>query len=214
MAGAGMGGGGAGGVAGASGCVPTTPMTERCDGVDNDCMGGVDEGMACPANCTGATRAGHAYIFCSFEDSSGGSTTTRERTWMQAMDFCQMRDLSLVFIESAEENAFILEWVTRMQLEDQVWIGANDRDVTTLQNNEGEWVWGTGNNAVQFWEGDDNGEAVMNRYEDWADGEPNNEGSEDCGVMSFNHDYQWDDRDCSNGYMNFVCESGVAITPF
>jgi hypothetical protein len=209
MGGAGTSGAGMSGAAGAAGCVPTTPSTERCDGVDNNCTGGVDEGMACPANCTGATRAGHSYMFCSFENASG--TMSRERTWMQALDFCQMRDLGLVFIESAEENAFILEWVKRMDLEDQVWIGATDRDLT-LQNNEGDWVWGTANNAVQFWDGDEDGEAVMDRYEDWAEGEPNNDGNEDCGALSSNHEYQWDDRNCSDGYMNFVCESGVSST--
>jgi len=189
--------------------VPTTPATERCDGVDNDCMGGVDEGTACPANCTGATRAGHFYIFCSFENAGG--STNRERTWMQAMDFCQMRNTDLVFIESAEENAFILDWITRTQIEDDVWIGATDRDIT-LQNNEGEWVWGGANDAVQFWDGNENGDPVMNRYEDWAAGEPNNDGKEDCGAMTSNHDYRWDDRNCSETLMSFVCESGASTT--
>jgi hypothetical protein len=199
--GAGMGGGGSGG------CVPTTPSTERCDGVDNNCTGGVDEGMACPTNCTGATRAGHSYIFCSFENASG----TRERTWMQAMDFCQMRDTALVFIESAEENAFILEWITRTEIEGDVWIGATDRDIT-LQINEGEWVWGGANDAVQFWDGDEDGDPVMNRYENWAAGEPNNDGNEDCGAMTSNHDYAWDDRNCMETSMNFVCESADSTT--
>jgi hypothetical protein len=168
-------------------------------------MGGVDEGMACPANCTGATHEGHAYMFCSYEKASGGSTS-RERTWMQAADFCQMRDMHLVFVESAEENAYIVQWVTRMELSDEVWMGANDRDLT-LQNNEGEWIWGSGNDAVQFWDGDEDGEAVMGRYENWASGEPNNGGNEDCGVFASNHDYAWDDRSCTETAMNFVCES-------
>ena len=214
MGGAGMGGagmGGKGGNAGAAGCLPTMPSTERCDGVDNNCMGGIDEGMACPTNCTGATRAGHYYIFCSFEDNSG-STMSRFRTWTQAQDFCTQRSTSLVFIESAEENAFILEWITRMQLEDQVWMGANDRDPTLIGSNEGEWVWGSGNNPTQFWDGDEDGMPVMNRYEDWATGEPNNQGDEDCAVLSSNHDFHWDDRVCTNQYLNFVCESTTPAT--
>lgn len=213
MAGGGVGGsgkGGKGGAGGSAGCTPTTPSTERCDGVDNNCMGGIDEGMTCPAGCTGATRAGHYYLFCSFEADMGGSGT-RFRTWTQAQDFCSDRSTSLVFIESAEENAFIREWITRMMLEDQVWMGANDRD-PTLGSNEGEWVWGTANNATQFWDGDENGDPVMNRYSNWASGEPNNQGNEDCGVLSSNHDYQWDDRVCTNQYLNFVCESTAAVT--
>jgi hypothetical protein len=217
IGGAGMGGagndgkGGKGGSGGAAGCTPTVPSTERCDGVDNNCSNGIDEGMACPPNCTGATRDGHYYIFCSFEDNSGTSMS-RFRTWTQAQDFCSQRSTSLVFIESAEENAFIVDWITRMQLEDQVWIGANDRDSTLIGNNEGEWVWGTGNNPTQFWEGDEDGMPVMSRYEDWATGEPNNQGDEDCAVLSSNHDFHWDDRVCTNQYLNFVCESTTPAT--
>ena len=51
----------------------------------------------------------------------------------------------------------------------------------------------------------------MNRYEDWAMGEPNNDGNEDCGVLSFNHEYHWDDRACSNMYANFVCEAAIPV---
>jgi len=203
--GAGMGGAGKGGMAGAAGCTPTAPATERCDGVDNNCMGGVDEGMACPMNCTGATRAGHWYIFCSFENASG--MTNGARTWAEAEAFCEQRNLGLVFIESAEENAFIVSWITRMMLEGQVWMGANDREPAIGLSNEGNWVWGSANNAVPFWDGDDNGDPVMNRYNDWATGEPNNEGNEDCGVFSANHDFAWDDRTCLDEYENFVCES-------
>jgi len=210
MGGAGMGGAGTGGSGGSAGCTPTNPSTERCDGVDNNCMGGVDEGTACPNNCTGATRGGHSYIFCSFENATSG---TRLRTWTQADDFCTQRNLGLVFIESAEENAFVLDWITRMQLADQVWMGANDRDPPIGQSNEGQWVWGSANNAVQFWQGAENGMPVMNRYENWGTGEPNNQGNEDCGVFSAEHDYDWDDRLCTNMYPNFVCESGVSITP-
>jgi hypothetical protein len=210
MGGVGMGGAGGAGSGGSAGCTPTNPSTERCDGIDNNCTGGVDEGTACPNNCTGATRAGHSYIFCSFESAMSG---TRLRSWMQADDFCAQRNLGLVFIESAEENAFVLDWITRMQLEDQVWMGANDRDPPIGQSNEGQWVWGSANNAVQFWQGDENGMPVMNRYENWGNGEPNNQGNEDCGVFSANHGYDWDDRLCTNMYPNFVCESGVSITP-
>ncbi len=210
MGGAGTGGTGKGGAAGAAGCTPTTPSMERCDGVDNNCMGGIDEGMTCPDGCTGATRGGHYYIFCSFEADTGGMGS-RFRTWTQAQDFCTMRQTSLVFIDSAEEDAFILEWITRMQLEDQVWTGGNDRDAG-LSNNEGEWVWGTTNSAVQFWEGDENGMPVMNRYSDWAAGEPNNMGNEDCAVLSSDHNFHWDDRVCTNQYLNFVCESTAAPT--
>jgi hypothetical protein len=220
--GAGMGGGGTGGagsggtggvggtagVAGAGGCVPSVPASERCDGVDNNCMGGVDEGSICPAFCTGATRGGHTYLLCSFEAASSG---TRLRSWTQAQEFCTTRTHGLLFVETAEENAFIRDWIAKLMLEDQVWMGANDRD-SGLSSNEGEWVWGVANNAPQFWDGDESGDPIMSRYNDWADGEPNNGGNEDCGVFASNHDYHWDDRDCTDSYANFVCESLGAVT--
>jgi hypothetical protein len=204
MGGAGMGGAGMGG-AGMGGCVPSVPSTERCDGIDNNCTGGVDEGSACPENCTGATRGGHTYLLCSFEKASGA--TTRARTWTQAQMFCEMRMLDLAYVESAEEDAFILDWIKGAGLEDSVWMGANDRDPTLGLTNEGTWVWGSANNAVQFWKGDEEGSAVMNRYQNWAEGEPNNDGNEDCGAFVASFDYQWDDRACANTHDNFVCES-------
>lgn len=205
--GAGMGGAGTGG---SGGCVPTVPATERCDGIDNNCTGGVDEGAACPDNCTGATRAGHTYLLCSFEDTSG--PMNRVRTWMQALDFCTTRGLGLVALESAEENQFVLAWIEKLKLTDNVWMAANDRDSVLGPSREGTWVWGAANGAVQFWQGDENGMPVMMRYEDWATGEPNNMSNEDCGVFSADHDYAWDDRVCSNTYANFVCESAASIT--
>jgi lectin-like protein len=209
MGGAGMGGAGMGGKGGKGGCVPTIPSAELCDGVDNNCMNGPDEGSACPDNCTGATLDGHYYTFCSFENASGSGT--RQRTWVQAQDFCSTRNMALVAIESAGENDFVRAWITRMMLEDQVWMGANDRDPAIGLGNEGEWIWNSGSTAVQFWEGNENGSPVMNRYEDWAAGEPNNESNEDCGALSSNHEYHWDDRACSNMYANFVCEATIPV---
>jgi len=212
MGGAGMGGAGMGGagMGGKAGCVPTTPSTERCDGIDNNCSGAVDEGTACPDNCSGATRAGHSYMFCTFENAS--SSGTRERSWTQAQTFCQTRNFDLVFIESAEENAYIIDWATRSQLEESVWMGANDRDPTIGLTNEGTWIWGSANNAVQFWDGDENGEPVMNRYSYWSEGEPNNSGNEDCGLLAAEFDFEWDDRACGDTLPNFVCESSMPAT--
>jgi hypothetical protein len=207
MGGAGTGGSGKGG---SGGCVPTVPSTERCDGIDNNCSGAIDEGTACPDNCAGATRGGHTYLLCSFEKASGAGT--RARTWPQAQMFCEMRMLDLVFVESAEENQFILDWIKRMELEENVWMGANDRDPTLGASNEGEWVWGSAVNAVHFWDGDQDGSPVMNRYQNWAEGEPNDDDNEDCGAFSASFDFQWDDRACSSTYANFVCESTALTT--
>jgi hypothetical protein len=210
LGGAGAGGSaGAGGKGGSGGCIPTVPSTERCDGVDNNCTAGVDEGAACPDGCTGATRGGHAYMLCSWENATSG---TRSRSWVQAYDFCATRMSTLVSVESAEENQFVLDWITRMMLTDSVWMGANDRDTVTPGGREGTWVWGSGNNPVQFWNGDEKGSPVMSRYNDWDEGEPNNLNNEDCGVWASDHDYHWADRACTSTFKNLVCETTAAAT--
>jgi hypothetical protein len=210
MGGAGMGGAGKSGAAGMAGtagkggCVPTMPQTERCDGIDNNCSGAIDEGTACPDNCSGATLGGHTYLLCSFEKASGSGT--RERSFTQAETFCTTRSLDLVSIDSSDENRLIVAWITQLELQQAVWMGANDRDAT-LGNSEGTWVWGSSFNAVQFWDGGVNGDPVGNRYNDWAEDQPDDDGNEDCGVLSADHDFHWADVACSDEYPNFVCES-------
>ncbi|HEX6764667.1 MAG TPA: lectin-like protein, partial [Polyangiaceae bacterium] len=71
---------------------------------------------------------------------------------------------------------------------------------------------GSANNAVQFWDGDQNGSPVMSRYNDWDAGEPNNENNEDCAQWASDHGFHWDDRACTKTYQNLVCETTAAAT--
>ncbi|MCA9560494.1 MAG: hypothetical protein KC583_18225, partial [Myxococcales bacterium] len=60
-------------------CRPTTPPTEVCDGVDNDCDGGVDGPAVCVgeafAFCALRARAGYADVLC--EGFGGGALAAR-----------------------------------------------------------------------------------------------------------------------------------------
>ncbi len=64
-------------------------------------------------------------------------------------------------------------------LEDSVggfgWMGLNDHET------EGTFVWSDGDSST---------------YRNWADGEPNDENDEDCGLMQANLDYKWNDAKC------------------
>ena len=80
----------------------------------------------------------------------------------------------LATITSQGEMNFIVE---KIGGENPVWLGGSDAA------SEGDWMWtrgvdGTGAaSAVQFWDGDENGNVVNGLFEDWCDGEPNDNGS-------------------------------------
>lgn len=198
--------GDAGGVdAGSSAPEPDdcVPSDERCDGIDNDCDGVIDSGAACPADCTGFSVDEHAYMICA-ESVDRAVALVR----------CGGEDMKLAWIETAGENAALVAALAGVELPGAagavVQIGASDQD------DEDEWSW-IGNAAAddgfQFWSGnaaEDGGDPVGDAFANWADGEPNNSGNEDCGVLVVSDGGdrdpgQWDDRAC-NEDLPFLCE--------
>lgn len=190
---------------------PCEPSDEICDGVDNDCDDVIDQGATCPDECTGFSVAGHAYMYCD-EGLNRNAALAR----------CGAEDMKLAWIETPEENAALVSSIAGLglpEVEERVaQIGASDAE------DEDEWFW-VGNAAAddgfQFWEGnaedDDDASAVDGAYENWADGEPNNDGGEDCGILSASGSAtsgngaanrapgEWDDRECSEP-LPFLCE--------
>jgi hypothetical protein len=186
---------------------PCVAGDEICDGQDNDCDGVVDQGVTCPTDCTGFVRDGHGYMFCS-------TSVLRE----DALDSCAAQDMRLVWLETPAESAALIAAVEALgvSLPDNpellAHIGASDEE------DEGEWRW-VGNDAspdgFQFWDGtaaDDGGEPVNAAYASWDEIEPNDQGGEDCAILSIaGNDTRepgtWDDRNCDDEQFPFVCEA-------
>jgi hypothetical protein len=193
---------GAGGTndAGAAGAPPTcVPEDERCDGIDNDCENGIDDGNVCPDDCVGAHFEGHDYLICPEENSGplGGG-----RAWGQARTYCVMEDKVLVHLETEAEAKFVYAELAKLDLGLDAWMGATDRE-------EDEWSWEgtTMLDLVQFYDADTE-MAVDGFFIDWREGEPNDDGGEDCGAIEDQGDgtYLWDDRSCTEPLDLFVCE--------
>lgn len=193
---------GAGGMneGGAAGGTPTcVPEDERCDGVDNDCDDQIDEGNVCPDDCIGGHFEGHDYLFCPAESSG---PLGRGRTWERARTYCVMRDAVLVHLETEAKTKFVYAALAKLDVSGDAWMGATDRV-------EDKWSWEgtTMLDTVLFY--DDKTEKVVDGfYVDWREGEPNDDGTEDCGVLEEQDDgtYLWDDRSCSEDLELFVCE--------
>ncbi|HYO98380.1 MAG TPA: C-type lectin domain-containing protein [Polyangiaceae bacterium] len=195
------GGGKAGAGSGGSGGAGCLPSTESCDGLDNDCDGVVDEGATCPAACEGLVIAGHGYMFCLAAASTFTNAITR----------CAAQEMHLVWIESAAENAAIVDAVEASgETIDRAWIGGADRA------EEGEWTWVSSLTVAgtPFWSGlsaEAGGVSVLGRYANWGALRPNagTGSAEDCATITLDRTGlepgTWNDDVCS-GVSPFICE--------
>jgi hypothetical protein len=179
-------------------CIETD---EICDGIDNDCDTEPDQEDTCEAGCWGFALNGHGYMFCD----------TRMGTSEAAM-VCSEHGLSLVQIDSAEENSALVEqtslWFDFEEAGDKqpaFWTGATDEDI------EGNWLWvGSG---TPFWTGAENGTSVEDAFVNWGEGKPNqaNRRPENCAVVYLIDGEDgltatWNDLPCYDEY-GFVCEA-------
>lgn len=108
----------------------------------------------------------------------------------------------LATITSQDENDFIKD-----RLNGDAWLGGSDKDV------EGHWNWVTGPEAGtniyngEGWGGANNGVPVSGQYNNWADGEPNQAGEEDC-METYISNGTWNDYPCTTTVSGYVVEYG------
>ncbi len=180
----------AGAVASNDDCDDTTSqrrpgLPEICDGLDSDCNAATIE--QCPVGCTPARRPPpdhvlRVYLVCNVSQS-----------WVNARAICANAMYRLVQIDDAAENVFVRQTANAAFGSVDIHIGGSDLAI------ESTWVWDGGD---PFWQGGSGGMPSGGRYANWASGEPNNNGAEDCAEMLPNG--LWNDTDCTDGY-RFIC---------
>ena len=109
-------------------------------------------------------------------------------TWFECQAACSSNSLSMLCVESAEENSFIYS-----NIKSEAWIGYSDAGA------EGTWLWESG---------------CSSSYENWGGDEPNSHGGdEDYAVICATYFDQW--CDWGDGTENFqcICETtGVTLS--
>lgn len=164
--------------------------TERCNGIDDDCDGSIDDSNVCPNGCSGFVideSSGLGYMYC-----------VSRKDFQHARDACNDQSMHLVWVDSISENQLVSEHLDALGDDTEVLIGASD------QQKEGDWVWYGG--GALFWKGNQNGNAVNGAFVAWAPGVPDSfGGNEDCAVLNPTTQ-RWSDRSCSATF-SYVCES-------
>uniref|UniRef100_A0A8C5N1P8 C-type lectin domain-containing protein n=1 Tax=Leptobrachium leishanense TaxID=445787 RepID=A0A8C5N1P8_9ANUR len=110
--------------------------------------------------------------------------TPSKSTWEVARSLCKEKGGDLAIIKSEKEQKFLASHIKNFFY----WIGLTDI------KEEGKWLWVDGtalDTSVTF----------------WKNGEPNNQGNEDCGILY--PDGQWNDMICSDSTIYAICEKAL-----
>jgi len=159
---------------------PDSP--ETCDGLDNDCAGGVDD-AGCPAGCTGVPFGGHGYLFCD-----------GDLAWDAARAACDAAGLRLVRVDTTAENDFL--WATASTTIGDFFIGARVESGATV------WRWVDG---TELWDGILGGSAVGGVFAAWEADQPDDNGPPSCAVARDRMMGLWHDTSCTTPN-DYVCE--------
>lgn len=156
--------------------------------VGGDGGSGPAPGCTDTADCTCDTFNGHGYLFCR-------QTLGRD----DANAYCQTNGMTLVRIDNATENNFVLTQGTAYSVFVTPlffgYIGANDQAVL------GEWRWVDG---ALFWQGGTSGSLVQGMYANWDNKSPGTMSVQRCaGILATG---LWQDRSCT-ALNTFICES-------
>ncbi|XP_044023652.1 C-type lectin domain family 4 member M-like [Siniperca chuatsi] len=119
---------------------------------------------------------------------------TVKKNWPDSRADCISRGADLIVIDNQEEQKFVSDSIKNMKTsskwwENGFWIGLTDIET------EGTWIWI--NNVTE----------VEQRY--WMDGEPNNQGVENCGVAVYASTNPWKTRydgGCDSFLIHWICE--------
>lgn len=105
----------------------------------------------------------------------------------QAQNFAQTLGANLISVQSAEENQCMLDELVRLNQSGVIWIGLNDEAV------EGTFVWYDQSPIT---------------YTNWAPGEPNNSGNEDCVQIypTGSNPGKWNDLSCNSSNAKSIIE--------
>ena len=164
-----------------------TPCTGDCDDTRADrYMGGVEACDAVDNDCDGDRDEGRVCgPGCTVDDTEGHVYLycTGALDWEAALEDCLSRGYDLLALSSEEEQGAVSDVGSGLSGA-AWWSGFNDID------SEGNWVWS-------------NGEDVL--WTDWASGEPNDSGGEDCSQFLWSGE-QWNDAACASA-QPYVCES-------
>ncbi len=156
--------------------------------VGGDGSGGQPPACADTADCTCDALDGHDYLFC--RQSIGRD---------DANAYCQTNGMTLVRIDNATENNFVLTKGTAYSVfvtpQFFAYIGANDQAVV------GEWRWVDG---TLFWQGGTGGTLVPGTYANWDNKSPSTMSVQRCSGMLATG--LWQDRSCT-ALTPFICES-------
>ena len=104
------------------------------------------------------------------------AVTIDSMTWKEADTLSNQHGGYIVTINDSEENTFLTDNYSSF-LSESLWIGYSDKD------NEGAWVWANGETST---------------YTNWASGEPDDAGGQDCGVILYYESGEWIDVPCFN----------------